>query len=177
MGQFDKEKDVVREEFLKQYPQYNKDNYLFKIESNSKFNGDYSIFIYDGDVYETEFWCKLWNNEQETTYEFEETSELDVMKIRPNIDLEDFYVYYDYNPFDYTKETWMGNGCAVLRETDYNKIETNVVNQFKHENEQIVRQYIASKILDGSIPISFACVDTDIYRVPLNHINQKIYKV
>lgn len=70
MRPYDKERDVVRKEFLKQYPQYNKDNYLFKIESNHK--KDYSIFIYDGDNYETEFWCKLWNNEQETTYEFGE---------------------------------------------------------------------------------------------------------
>lgn len=172
----DKERDAVRNEFLKQYPQYNKDNYMFKIEFNPRFNGDYSIFIYDGDDYETEFWCKLWNNEQETTYEFEEMSELDVMTIRPNIDLEDFLVYYDYNPDDYTSEKWLDN-CAVLRETDYNKIETNVVNKFQHENEQIVRKYIASKILDGSIPITFSCADTDIYSVPLNHINQKIYKV
>lgn len=174
---FGKERDAVLKEFLKQYPKYNDDKYLFKVESTHRFEGDYSVFVFDGDDYETEFWCKLWNNEQETTYVFEETSELDVMKIRPTIEYdEDFYVYYDYNPNDYTREEWLGT-CAVLRETDYEKIETNVVNQFAQENENLVRQYIASKILDGSIPIKFSCVDTDTYNVPLNHLKQKIYKV
>ena len=64
-----------------------------------------------------------------------------------------------------------------MSEVDYNKVETNVVNQFVNENEQVLRQYIASKILDGTIPVTFSCVDTDIYNVPIKHLKQKIYKV
>ena len=173
---FENEKNVVLREFLQQYPQYNDDKYIFKVCLDNSHDGDYCVYLDEEDCYVAQFWCKLWNNEQETTYEFEEMGEVNVMKIRPNIDVDDFCVYYDYDADNYTTETWIDN-CAVLHEVDYNKVETNVVNQFVNENEQVLRQYIASKILDGTIPITFSCVDTDVYNVPIKHLKQKIYKV
>lgn len=99
-------------EFLIQYPEFNNDNFRIKSYKNHRYNGDYTINVFDYDYEDGEwiflksYWCKLWNNEAETTYQFEEEQFIRHKRIYVNIDDCDlvYGVYYDYNENDYIYE-------------------------------------------------------------------------
>lgn len=169
-------------EFLIQYPEFNNDN--FKIESykNHRYNGDYTINVFDYDYEDGEwiflksYWCKLWNNEAETTYQFEEERFIRYKSICVNIDDCDlvYGAHYDYNEKDYIYEN--PEYRKMFGDVDYNKIEDNVVDAWQKDNEQKVREEIARKILSGEIKLNFYCSDTDAWEAPYSQI-EKIYKV
>ena len=169
--------------FLEQYPEYNNDN--FKIESykNYHYNGDYTISVFDYDydmgewIFLKSYWCKLWNNEAKTTYQFEEQRLIHYKNIHVNIDYCTlvYGVHYDYNENDYTYKD-PEYRKIVFDDVDYNKIENNVVEAWRKDNEQNVRKDIARKILSGEIGLRFYCSDGDILVAPYNQI-EKIYKV
>lgn len=163
-------------EFLKQYPEFDKDTFRIISNESHRYGGDYTINIYEYDSqnndwqYLKSFWCKLWNNEAETTYEFEEEKFVRYQRIRVSIDdcALVYGAHYDYNESDYQIDD--------SDETDYNKIENNVVEAWRKDNEQKVREEIARKILSGELRISFYCSDSDSWDAPLSQI-EKIYKV
>lgn len=169
-------------EFLIQYPEFNNDN--FKIESykNHRYNGDYTINVFDYDYEDGEwiflksYWCKLWNTEAETTYQFEEERFIRYKSIRVSIDDSDlvYGAHYDYNENDYIYEN--PEYRKMFGNVDYNKIEDNVINTWQKDNEQKVREEIARKILSGELRLSFYCSDTDEWGAPYSQI-EKIYKV
>ena len=168
--------------FLEQYPEYNNDN--FKIESyrNHRYNGDYTINVFDYDYEDGEwiflksYWCKLWNTEAETTYQFEEEKFVRYKTIRVNIDdcALVYGAHYDYDEKNYIYEN--PEYRKMFGDVDYNKIEDNVVEAWRKDNEQKVREEIARKILSGELGVSFYCSDSDAWEAPYSQI-EKIYKV
>ena len=74
-------------------------------------------------------------------------------------------VHYDYNKNDYT-----------YKDHDYNKIEDNVVEAWRNDNEQKVREEIARKILSSEIELNFYYSQGDVCEAPYSQI-EKIYKV
>jgi hypothetical protein len=168
--------------FLEQYPEYNNDN--FKIESykNHRYNGDYTINVFDYDYEDGEwiflksYWCKLWNTEAETTYQFEEEKFVRYKRIHVSIDDSDlvYGAHYDYDKNNYIYEN--PEYRKMFGDVDYNKIENNVVEAWRKDNTQKVREEIARKILNGDIKLNFYCSDTDAWEAPYSQIN-KIYKV
>lgn len=159
----------VKQEFLKQYPEYNTSEYKIEVIKSNRFDGDYEIYINHVDGY-TVYWCKFWNNEAETTYEFVLEEHLNVMDIRFNIDIPEKYIYYDYDEEDYVRIF-----ADRIKYTDYRAIEKNVVKQYFSENEMQIRYQLAQDILSGKIKIDCHCADTDSYDGPRNKV--KIYKV
>ena len=169
-------------EFLIQYPEFNNDNFRIKSYKNHRYNGDYIINVFDYDYEDGEwiflksYWCKLWNNEAETTYQFEEEQFIRHKRIYVNID--DCYlvygVYYDYNENDYIYEN--PEYRKMFGDVDYKKIEYNVINAWQIDNEQNVREEIARKILSGEIKLNFYCSDSDEWGAPYSQI-EKIYNV
>lgn len=159
--------------FLEQYPEYNSDN--FKIESykTHRYNGDYTINVFDYDYEDGKwgflksYWCKICNTEAETTYQFEEERLVHHKIIRGYIEepVLVYDVHYDYNENDYT-----------YKYPDYNKIEDNVVEAWRNDKEQKVREEIAKKILNGEIELNFYCSEGDVWEAPYSQI-EKIYKV
>ena len=96
-------------EFLIQYPEFNNDNFRVKSIESNRYNGDYTINVFDYDyedgewVFLKSYWCKLWNNEVETTYQFEEEKFVRYNTIRVSIDDSDlvYSAHYDYNEDNY----------------------------------------------------------------------------
>ena len=64
----------------------------------------------------------------------------------------------------------------IFGSTDLNRIEDNVVEAWRIDNEQKVREEIARKILSGEIKLNFYCSDSDAWEAPYSQI-EKIYKV
>lgn len=165
----EKMKENVKNEFFKQHPEYNTSTYEVKVLESNRFDGDFEIYIKSEDEHFT-YWCKFWNNEEETTYEFVLEEPLHVMEIRFDINMQDKYVYYDYDEEDYAR-IWEGR----VKYTAYKDIEDNVVNQYLKENEMQIRYQLAQDILNGKIKIDCYCSNTDEYDGPKNKV--KIYKV
>lgn len=169
-------------EFLKQYPEFNKETFRVTSNESHRYGGDYTINIFEYDSQSNDwqflksFWCKLWNNEAETTYEFEEEKFVRYQVIRVNIDdcALVYGAHYDYNESDYIHEN--PEYREMFGDVDYNKIEDNVVEAWRKDNEQKVREEIARKILSGELRISFYCSDSDSWEAPLSQI-EKIYRV
>lgn len=169
-------------EFLIQYPEFNNDNFRVKSIESHRYNGDYTINIFDYDyedgewVFLKSYWCKFWNNEAETTYQFEEEKFVRYKTIRVSIDDSDlvYGAHYDYNENNYIYEN--PEYRKMFGDVDYNKIENNVVDAWQKDNEQKVREEIARKILSGEIKLNFYCSDSDAWEAPYSQIN-KIYKV
>jgi hypothetical protein len=168
--------------FLEQYPEFNNDDYKIESIESHRYNGDYTINVFDYDyedgeyVFLKSYWCKFWNNETETTYQFEEERFIRYKKISVNIDDSslEYGVHYDYNENDYMYKN--PEYRKMFGNVDYNKIENNVVEAWQKDNEQKVREEIARKILSGEIKLNFYCSDSDGWGAPYSQI-QKIYKV
>ena len=165
----DKMKETVKNEFFKQYPEYNASTYEVTVEKSNRFDGDFEIYIKSDEECFT-YWCKFWNNEEETTYEFVLEEPLHVMEIRFDINMQDKYVYYDYDEEDYAR-IWEDR----IKYTDYKAIEDNVTNKYFKENEMQIRYQLAQDILNGKIKIDCYCANTDESNGPRNKV--KIYKV
>lgn len=169
-------------EFLKQYPEFNKETFRVTSNESNRYGGDYTINIYEYDSQSNDwqflksFWCKLWNNEEETTHEFEEEKFVRYNTIRVNIDdcALVYGAHYDYDENDYTHEN--PEYREMFGDVDYNRIEDNVVEAWRKDNKQKVREEIAQKILSGELRISFYCSDSDSWEAPLSQI-EKIYRV
>jgi hypothetical protein len=169
-------------EFLIQYPEFNNDNFRVKSIESNRYNGDYTINVFDYDyedgewVFLKSYWCKFWNNEAETTYQFEEERFIRYKSIRVNIDDSDlvYGAHYDYNENDYIYEN--PEYRKMFGDVNYNKIENNVVDAWQKDNEQKVREEIARKILSGEIKLNFYCSDSDAWEAPYSQI-EKIYNV
>jgi hypothetical protein len=169
-------------EFLIQYPEFNNDNFRVKSIESNRYNGDYTINVFDYDyedgewVFLKSYWCKFWNNEAETTYQFEEEKFVRYKTIRVSIDDSDlvYGAHYDYNENDYMYEN--PEYRKMFGNVDYNKIENNVVDAWQKDNEQKVREEIARKILSGEIKLNFYCSDSDAWEAPYSQI-EKIYNV
>ena len=159
----------VKQEFFKQHPEYNTSTYEVTVKESNRFNGDFEIYINSNDECFT-YWCKFWNNKEEKTYEFVLEEPLNVMELRFNLDIQDKYIYYDYNEEDYAR---IYENC--IKYTDYKAIEDNVANKYFKENEMQIRYQLAQDILSGKIKIDCYCSDTDEYDGPRNKV--KIYKV
>lgn len=167
------------QEFLKQYPQYNSPNYEVKSHETFRYGGDYEIIVYDvvnGEIeYNCCYWCKLWNNEAETTYQYELQQEINTMRIRIDIDsCIEKTIHYDYDERDY--HVIEEHDFSKYLYVDYPRLERNVVEKFKQENDKKIREEIAKKILSGEIDIMYYCSDTDSWDAPISQID-KIYKV
>ena len=149
-------------EFLRQCPEYDNDNYYIKSHESHRYGGDYEIEVYvmdreSGPDYLCTYWCKLWNNEAETTYYFELEKEVNVMRVEVYIEqISDKLVHYDSD------------------ERDYTKIEENVLKKFKEENDRKIREEIARKILSGELAVTYSIADIDGWRAPLSQV--EIYK-
>lgn len=166
-------------EFLKQYPQYNSPNYEVKSHESYRYGGDYEIIVYDvvnGEIeYNCCYWCKLWNNEAETTYQYELQQDVNTMRIRIDIDsCIEKTIHYDYDERDY--HVIEEHDFSKYLYVDYPRLERNVVEKFKQENDRKIREEIAKKILSGEIDIMYYCSDTDSWDAPISQID-KIYKV
>lgn len=172
-------------EFLKQYPEFDNEK-SFRVVSNEshRYGGDYTINIYEYDSQSNDwqflksFWCKLWNTEAETTYQFEEEKFVRYNRIRVSIDDSDliYGAHYDYDEKDYQIDYGDEKVNDIFGTTDFNRIENNVVEAWRKDNEQKVREEIARKILSGELEIRFYCSDSDSWEAPLSQI-EKIYKV
>lgn len=168
--------------FLEQYPEFNNDNFKIQSIASHRYNGDYTINVFDYDYEEEEwiflksYWCKLWNTEAETTYQFEEEKFVRYNTIRVSIDDSDFVygAHYDYDENNYIYEN--PEYRKMFGDVDYTKIENNVVDAWQKDNEQKVREEIARKILSGDIKLNFYCSDSDAWEAPYSQI-EKIYKV
>lgn len=157
-------------EFLKQYPTY-ADKTVYTVESHEseRFRGDYEIYVWElfdeGEPQEYVgcWWCKLWNNEQETIYEFEKEEEVHVLRMRASIDcpIDLESVYYDYSEDD-------------PRYCD--DIEESVVLQYTKDNLEEIKKMVCEKIMNDEIKLDIYSPDGDTYPAPLSQIN-KIYKV
>lgn len=166
-------------EFLNQYPQYDSPNYEVKSHETCRYNGDYEIIVYDvvnGEIeYNCCYWCKLWNNEAETTYQYELQKEINTMRIRVDIDSYiEKTIHYDYDERDY--HVIEEHDFSKYLYVDYPRLEKNVVEMFRQENDKKIREEIAKKILSGEIDIMYYCSDTDSWDAPISQID-KIYKV
>ena len=82
--------------------------------------------------------------------------------------------HYDYDEKNYIYEN--PEYRKMFGDVDYNKIEDNVVEAWRKDNEQKVREEIARKILSGELGVSFYCSDSDAWEAPYSQI-EKIYKV
>ena len=149
-------------EFLKQYPEYDNDIYQVKSYESHRY-GDYEITVHVMDResepdYLCTYWCKLWNNEAETTYQFELEKEVNVMRVEVYIgQINDKLVHYDCD------------------ERDHTKIKKNVLKKFKKENDRKIREEIARKILSGELAVTYSISNTDRWDAPLNQID--VFKV
>lgn len=172
-------------EFLIQYPQYNDTTqYIIESRETARYGGDYEILVWEkfDEGEPTEYvgcwWCKFWNNEAETTYQFEEEKFVRYKTIRVSIDDSDlvYGAHYDYNEDNYKIDYNDSELNDIFGTTDYNKIENNVVDAWQKNNEQKIREEIARKILSGEIKLNFYCSDSDSWEAPYSQI-EKIYKV
>ena len=129
------------EEFLKQYPEY-KDETRYTIESfeSERFGGDYEIRVWElfdegtSEEYIGDWWCKLWNNEAETTYEFEKEEPVNVLYLTADINTIDLgNAYYDWDDNDPRYST---------------DIEDSVVLQYKKDNFAQIKKMICEKIMN-----------------------------
>lgn len=167
--------EATKNDFLRQFPQYSDDRrYNISVRETTRYNGDFEVNVFEllseRDCIEYNrcqehigsWWCKLWNNEQETTYVFEREKEVHHMRVSVDLsDRVDFSTYYNY-PYNHTK--------------DYDTITKEVLEQYKKDNEQKIRETIASKILSGEIKLDIYESDTDCWDAPLNQI-EKIYYI
>jgi len=174
--------NTVVKEFFKQYPEYDNDNYFVKYVLSERYGGDYEIIVYDINPanpvcekeYKCTYWCKLWNNEAETTYQFELEQEINTMRIGIDIqDIADELAHYDYDERDY--QIIEEHAISKYLYVDYPRIEKNVIEKFKERNDKKIRAELARRILSGELQINYSCVDTDSWETPLNQI--EIYKV
>lgn len=174
--------NTVLKEFFKQYPEYDNDNYFVKYVLSERYGGDYEIIVYDINPansvcekeYKCTYWCKLWNNEAETTYQFELEQEINTMRIGIDIqDIADELAHYDYDERDY--QIIEEHAISKYLYVDYPRIEKNVIEKFKERNDKKIRAELARRILSGEIQINYRCVDTDCWDTPLNQV--EIYKV
>ena len=62
----EKMKENVKNEFFKQHPEYNTSTYEVKVIESNRFDGDFEIYIKSNDDEHFTYWCKFWNNEEET---------------------------------------------------------------------------------------------------------------
>lgn len=156
------------EEFLKQHPEFNLDDYIIESRESYRYGGDYEILVWEkydeGDrhKYVGCWWCKLWNNEQETTYVFEREEEVHILSMRACIDspIDLECAYYDYSEDD--PRYW-------------NDIEESVVLQYKKDNIENVKKMICDKIMSGEIRVDIYTNDSDCWDAPRKQI-KKIYK-
>ena len=146
-------------EFLKQYPEYDNDDYYVRSDESHRYGGDYEITVYvmdreSGPDYLCTYWCKLLNN----TYQFELEKEVNVMRVEVYIgQIGDKLVHYDCD------------------EQDHTKIEKDVLKKFKKENDRKIREEIARKILSGELAVTYSISDTDSWDAPLSQVD--VYKV
>lgn len=157
-------------EFLKQYPKYADETvYIVESRESNRFGGDYEIYVWElfdeGEPQEYVgcWWCKLWNNEQETTYEFEKEVEVNALEMRVEVEtpLELGVIYY--------KETPNNFRCRP-------DIEESVVEEYTKDNLEEIKKMVCEKIMNGEIKLDIYSPDGDTYPAPLSQIN-KIYKV
>ena len=174
--------NTVIKEFFKQYPEYDNANYYVKSVISERYGGDYEIIVYEINPanpvcekeYKGTYWCKLWNNEVETTYQFELEQEINTMRIGIDIqNIDDELVHYDYDERDY--HIIEEHAISKYLYVDYPRIEQNVIIKFKERNDKRIREELARKILSGEIQINYRCVDIDGWETPLSQI--EIYKV
>lgn len=157
-------------EFLKQYPKYADETvYIVESRESERFGGDYEIFVWElfdeGEAqdYVGCWWCKLWNNEQETTYEFEKEVEVNALEMRVEVEtpLELDIIYYKETPNDFRSRS---------------DIEESVVEEYTKDNLEEIKKMVCEKIMNGEIKLDIYSPDGDSYPAPLSQIN-KIYKV
>ena len=107
------------------------------------------------------------------TYELQQ--EINTMRIKIDIDsCIEKTIHYDYDERDY--HVIEEHDFSKYLYVDYPRLERNVVEKFKQENDQKIREEIAKKILSGEIDIMYYCSDTDSWDAPISQID-KIYKV
>ncbi len=157
------------EEFLKQYPQYNDTTtYVVESRATTRYGGDYEIIVWETfdegapEEYVGCWWCQIWNNEAETTYEFEEEEPVNVLYLIADIDTVDLgNVYYDWDDNDPRYST---------------DIEESVELQYKKDNLEQIKKMLCEKIMNNEIKINIRTHDGDSYNAPKSRI-KKIYKV
>lgn len=148
--------ETVIREFLKQYPEYDNDDYQVKLYKSHRYGGDFEITVrvMNRESKPDYFWCKLLNN----TYQFELEKEVNIMRVEVYIgQINDKLVHYDCD------------------EQDHTKIKKNVLKKFKKENDRKIREEIARKILSGELAVTYSISDTDSWDAPLSQID--VYKV
>lgn len=156
-------------EFLKQYPKFNLNDYTIESRVSERYGGDWEIYVWEksGNIDKYDYigcwWCKLWNNEAETTYVFEREEDVHVLSMQAFVD---FPIY-------------LGNAHYEYDENDpryYTDIEDAVVEQYKQDNIERVKKLVCEKIMNGEIPITIYSNDSDCWEAPIKQIS-KIYKV
>lgn len=161
-------KEII--EFLQQYPKYADETvYIVESRKSERFGGDYEIYVWElfdeGEPHEYVgcWWCKLWNNEQETTYEFEKEVEVNALEMRVEVEtpLELGVIYYKETPNDFRSRS---------------DIEESVVKEYTKDNLEEIKKMVCEKIMNGEIKLDIYSPDGDSYPAPLSQIN-KIYKV
>lgn len=169
-------------EFLKQYPEFDNENYRIVSCDTQSYGGVHNIVVHKMIDNEWQFyqryWCGMSIINNEIVYEFEEEKFVRYNTIRISIDDSDlvYGAHYDYDESDYQIDYGDDEMNCIFGSTDYTKIENNVVEVWRKDNEQKVREEIARKILSGEIGVSFYCSDSDSWDAPLSKID-KIYKV
>lgn len=157
-------------EFLKQYPKYADETvYIVESRESERFGGDYEIYVWEkfdeGEPQEYVgcWWCKLWNNEQETIYEFEKEVEVNAMEMRVEVEtpLELGVIYYKETPNNFRSRS---------------DIEESIVEEYTKDNLEEIKKMVCEKIMNGEIKLDIYSPDGDTYPAPLSQIN-KIYKV
>lgn len=163
------DKNNILDCFFEKYPEH-KDKKV-EIRKTSRFDGDFEIFVYglyglfegDNEYHLTNiYWVKIRENNE---IYFEDEEYVNTMRCDIRID-GDIYQRFHYI-VDYDKYA-VDEGEYTYVDTA--KIDAEVLEKFKEEHMQRIKEEVAKKILSGEIELIISEDDTDSYAAPLSQL-------
>ena len=158
---------MIKELFLRQFPEYNTDNFEITVNHSQRFSNTGGDIIvkkectdFPGYYNYTYYW---YEKDKQGNVTFEKEEDFNTLSVRISIGgeyLERIYLH--------SKET---------SEIDYSEREDVALKAFIKEKEQEIRKDLSNKILSGEIDLNFYVSDSDSYECPPSKIKNRIIKL
>lgn len=154
---------MIKELFLKQFPEYNTDNFEIIVNHSRRFSDTGGDIIvnkectdFPGYYNYTYYW---YEKDKQGNVTFEKEEDFNTLSVRVSIGGE--YLERIYLP----KE---------ISEMNYSEKEDAALKAFIKEKEQEIRKDLSNKILSGEIDLNFFVSDSDSYECPPSKIKDRI---